>query len=103
MPASTWLDPVIRWRAVGATACIALPLAMGVIWWADPGGCRALAARLQVGMSEADVVAAIGQPPDRRYERGRAPADDYVPGWSRRVREVTHQVLIFRLGEPSAA
>jgi hypothetical protein len=61
---------------------------------------RTIESKLKLGLTEADVIRALGAEPDLRYTKNDAPSDYYVVGWERRERPITGSVLIFAFGEP---
>jgi hypothetical protein len=70
------------------------------LWLWDPFRHREIQGKLQLGLTEAQVIRLLGEEPAHVYDREGAPVDYYVDGWSRKERPITHRVLIFMLGEP---
>ncbi len=92
------LNPKISWRDMVLVGLVGLPVVVSGFWLWDPLGCREITSKLRHGMTEPEIVRALGKAPSLTYDRARAPADYYVEGWGRRERPITHRVLIFELG-----
>jgi hypothetical protein len=99
-----FLNPTLTWRSLVVVGLIFVVGGPIVYRLADPLGFFAaresIESKLQVGLTEPEVIRLLGETPAYRYERGDAPADYYVEGWARRERSITGSVLIFVLGEP---
>jgi hypothetical protein len=56
---------------------------------------------IKVGMTEAEVRAALGAPL-HEYTQENAPKPYYVKGWTYKERSISHKVLIYIKAEPIA-
>ena len=93
------------WSLALSCLCIAVWFGVPLVARAlDPfdlaGQFSAIESRLRLGLTESEVIDALGEQPAFRYERESAPVDYYVSGWARREREISGSVLIFKFGEP---
>ena len=100
MRASEIINPTLTWRSLVALCVLGLLAVALFLWLWDPFRHREIQGKLQLGLTEAQVIRLLGEEPAHVYDREGAPVDYYVDGWSRKERPITHRVLIFRLGEP---
>jgi hypothetical protein len=98
--ARRWSMLAKYWTTVGVVVVCGFAMLVLVLRLWDPFGHREIESKLRVGLTESEVVRLLGEEPALTYNRESAPADYYVEGWSRKVRPITHRVLIFKLGEP---
>jgi hypothetical protein len=61
--------------AVVLTGVGLFAVALLALWFTDPFGHREIRSKLQIGLSESEVIRLIGKEPNHAYDRKTAPVD----------------------------